>query len=71
MSITKKVNMLLASDGKKQIELLDVLGYKTPQSLNKKFTTESWHATDLVKVAEYCGAELAFILPDGTRIPIK
>lgn len=71
MEISKSIRKLLLETNKKQSDLIGVLNCKTRQAVNGKLANERWFASDLVKVAEYCGAELAFILPDGTHIPIK
>lgn len=68
MAISKKVKALLAEVDKKQSDLLDVLDIKSKQSLSNKFSNERWSADDLVKVAEFCGCKLAFVLPNGERI---
>lgn len=70
MEISKKIKALLADTGKKQSELLDVLDISSKQSLSNKFSNERWAADDLVKVADYCGCKLAFLLPNGERIVI-
>ena len=33
-----------------------------------KMMRDSWHADDLARVAEFVGAKVGFILPDGTTI---
>ena len=63
MSVSKKVKALLLEREKKQSDLMEVLG--------NKFSNERWSAEDLVKIAEYCGCKLAFILPNGERITIS
>ena len=68
MAISKKVKALLAQVDKQQSDLLDVLDIKSKQSLSNKFSNERWSADDLVKVAEFCGCKLAFVLPNGERI---
>ena len=54
--------------GMKQGDLLRVLGLSSKQSLSNKFTGERWAADDLIKIADYTGCKLAFILPDGERL---
>ena len=39
--------------------------------MSNKFARNSWFATDLIKVANFCGCKLAFILPDGQQIIIE
>ena len=68
MTVSNQVRALLNMTGKKQIELKDILGMGSKQSLNNKFSMDRWSADDLIKVAEFTGCKLAFILPDGERI---
>lgn len=68
MAISKNVKALLAQVDKKQYDLLNVLDIKSKQSLSNKFSHERWSADDLVKIAEFCGCKLAFVLPNGERI---
>ena len=71
MSITTSVRALLGMVGKRQCDLLPVFGLANVQSLSNKFRGERWSAADLVAVAEACGCRLAFVLPDGTILPIS
>ena len=71
VSVSKKVKALLLEREKKQSDLMEVLGMSSKQSLSNKFSNERWSAEDLVKIAEYCGCKLAFILPNGERIIIS
>ena len=71
MAASKKIKALLAQTDKKQADLLEVLDISSKQSLSNKFTNERWSADDLVKIAEFCGCKLAFILPSGERIVIE
>lgn len=68
MAVSKKVKALLMEREKKQSDLMDVLEMSSKQSLSNKFTNERWSAEDLVKIAEFCGCKLAFVLPNGERI---
>ena len=71
MSITNSVRALLKMRGMKQGDLLPVFGLANVQSLSNKFRGERWSAADLVKVAEFAGAKLAFIFPNGERLVIS
>ena len=71
MSISAVVQAVLKMSGKKQNDLIGVLGVGTKQSLSNKFSHERWYANDLAKVAEVCGCKLAFVLPDGQKIVIS
>ena len=70
MAVSKKVKALLMERDKKQSDLMDVLEMSSKQSLSNKFTNERWSAEDLIKIAEFCGCKLAFILPNGERITL-
>lgn len=68
MAVSKKIKSLLTETDKKQADIMGVLGMSSKQSLSNKFTHERWSAEDLVKIAEFCGCKLAFVLPNGERI---
>ena len=68
MAISKKIKSLLMETDKKQSDLMGVLDMGSKQSLSNKFTHERWSADDLVKIAEFCGCKLAFVMPNGERI---
>lgn len=70
MTTSKAIKALLAINGKKQSDLMELLQMSSKQSLSNKFTNERWSADDLAKIAESCGCKLAFILPDGQQIII-
>jgi DNA-binding Xre family transcriptional regulator len=71
MPISKKIKSLLIENDKKQSDLMEVLGMSSKQSLSNKFSNERWSADDLVKIADFCGCKLAFVLPNGERIVIE
>lgn len=71
MSISATVKALLSLTGKKQTDLQEPLKMGSKQSLSNKITAERWSAEDLIAVAECCGAELLFRLPDGQELPLK
>ena len=71
MPISKKIKSLLIENDKKQSDLMEVLGRSSKQSLSNKFSNERWSADDLVKIADFCGCKLAFVLPNGERIVIE
>lgn len=70
MAISKKIKSLLMETDKKQSDLMEVLNMGSKQSLSNKFAHERWSAEDLVKIADFCGCKLAFVLPNGERITI-
>ena len=67
MSISDKVKAVLSCAGKKQVELAEYMGMRR-QNLATKMQRDSWPASDLVKVAEFTGSKIGFIMPDGTCI---
>lgn len=67
MAVSNKIKALLAICNKRQIELAQFFSMGK-QSMNNKFARESWSAKDLIKVAEFTGCKIAFILPDGQQI---
>lgn len=70
MAISKRIKALLLETDMKQSDLMGVLDMSSKQSLSNKFTNERWSADDLVKIADFCGCKLAFVLPDGKQIVI-
>ena len=62
-TITGKIKALLAMAGKKNVELARYLGI-FPQSLQNKFNRGSFSADDLIKIADFCGAELVYLVGD-------
>jgi transcriptional regulator with XRE-family HTH domain len=68
MGISKKIKALLELTGKKQSDLMEVLGMGSKQSLSNKFSNERWSAEDLIAVAEFCDCKLMLVLPDGQQI---
>jgi len=71
MSISKQIRALLTLRGMKQTDIQGALGMASKQSLSNKFVHERWSAEDLVKIAEACGCELAFLAPDGQVIKVQ
>lgn len=71
MSVTNSIRALLNMKGFRQCDLLPVFEMANVQSLSNKFRGERWSAVDLVKIAEFCGAKLVFVLPNGERVLIS
>lgn len=67
MPTSDKIKALLMLSGKKQMELAEHFGMSR-QTMNNKFGRDSWSAKDLVKVADFCGCSVGFVLPDGQHI---
>ena len=70
MKISDGVGSALKVAGKRQKDLAELYG-KTKQSMSTKITRDQWFGKDLVKVAKFCGADLAFVFPNGTIIKIE
>lgn len=70
MSVSDKVKGLLALCGKRQGDMATSFGV-SKQSMSNKIAKNSWFASDLVKVADFCGCKLAFVMPDGQQIIIE
>ena len=69
MSISSSVKAALDKAGKRQNDLAAAYG-KSKQSMSMKVTRGNWFGKDLVKIAKFVGADLAFIFPDGSVIKI-
>lgn len=67
MSVSDKVKAGLALCGKKNIELAQHFGMSA-QSMQNKLGRESFSAKDLIKYADFVGARLALLFPDGQVI---
>ena len=67
MSASNKIKAVLKLCNKKQLDLAEHFGMTT-QTMSNKMARGSWSATDLVRVAEFTGCKIAFILPDGQQI---
>lgn len=70
MPVSDKVRALLALRGKRQADLAAHFGMK-PQSMNNKIKRDSWSAEDLIKVAEFTGSRVAFVLDDDQKIYLE
>ena len=70
MTISDGVRAALQVSGKKQKDLMEIFD-TTKQGISTKVTKDRWFGRDLVKVAEFVGADLAFVFPNGTTIKIQ
>lgn len=68
-SVSQRVKQALAGCGKKQVEMAEYFGISR-QAMSNKVGRDSWSAYDLAKAANFCGAQLAIIMPDGQQIII-
>ena len=71
MSISATVKALISMVGIKQGDLAPVLGVNSVQAVSNKFRLGQWKASDLVNIANHCGCRLAFVMDDGTILPIS
>lgn len=69
MSFSQKIKSVLTMSGKNHAGLASHLGI-SKQALSNKFYRDSFSASDLVKVAEYCETRLVFISDNGNQIVI-
>lgn len=67
MAISKKVKALISIKNKDLEGLANALGI-SKQALSNKFYRDSFSGEDLIKIAEYLGCDLAFIIDDTQRI---
>lgn len=65
--VTDKIKALLLITGKKQIELANEFGL-TAQSMSNKMTLNRYNADDLIRIAEFTGSKIGFLLPNGEHI---
>jgi len=63
MAVTHKVKALLELKHETNTGLAKHMGITT-QALHNKYHRDSYSASDLIKIAEYLGAELAFIVDE-------
>ena len=65
--VSDKVRSVLALAGKRPTDLAHL--YETSQqSINNKLSLNRFSADDLIRIAEFTGCKLAFILPDGGQL---
>lgn len=68
--VNDKVRAILALAGKRNIDLAELYGV-SKQSMNNKMTNNRFSADDLIRIAEFTGCRVAFVLPDGQHIFLK
>lgn len=71
MNVSSAIKTVLGMAKIKQRSLAGVLGAKSAQAVNNKFRLNRWTASELIKIAELTGCNLAFILPDGERVVLS
>jgi len=65
--VSDKIRALLALAGKKNIDLAELYGM-SKQSMNNKMTNNRFSADDLIRIADFAGCRIAFVLRDGQHI---
>lgn len=68
MTASRQIKALLDLTEKKQLDLAREFGLSTPQAMNNKLRRDHWSLEEIAKIADTCGAKLAFVLPDGSHI---
>ncbi|MBQ1406140.1 MAG: helix-turn-helix domain-containing protein [Oscillospiraceae bacterium] len=63
MPISATIKSLLTMRGKTKTDLANLFGV-SKQAISNKFTRDTWTASDLVRIAEFCGASIAFVSGD-------
>ena len=67
MAVSGKIKALLSIKGKDHAGLSEYLGISA-QALSNKFYRDSFSASDLIKIADYIGCPLAFVVDDVQKI---
>jgi transcriptional regulator with XRE-family HTH domain len=65
--ISDKIKALLALSGKKQIDLARLFDM-SKQTMNNKMAFNRFSADELIKIAEFTGCKIGFLLSDGQHI---
>lgn len=67
MAVSNKIKTMLTLTGKTHAELASHLGI-SPQALSNKFYRDSFSASDLIKIAEFCKGTLSFQTTNGSVV---
>ncbi|GFI60890.1 hypothetical protein IMSAG049_00039 [Clostridiales bacterium] len=67
MSVSGKIKALLSIKDKSHAELAEHLGISS-QALSNKFYRDSFSSSDLIKIADFAGCPLAFMVDDALNI---
>ena len=65
--LNEKIRSVLSLGGHSQTDLAKEWGM-SKQALSNKIRRQYFNASDLVKLAKFCGAELAFTMPNGSKV---
>lgn len=69
MAVNSKVRAMLNMKDRKPHELAEYFGISA-QAMRNKISRNSFSSDDLIKVADFLGCELAFILSDSQKITL-
>jgi transcriptional regulator with XRE-family HTH domain len=67
MTVSSKIRALLKLMGKENLQLAQYLKI-SKQSMGNKLSRDSFSAEDLIKVADFLGCDLAFIVNEKMKI---
>ena len=70
MSVSNTIKALLYMKGKKQSDLAAHFGM-WPQSMANKMSRGSFSAEDLLKIADFTGCRVAFVMEDGQMLYLE
>ena len=72
MAFSKKIKLALLKGGKSATlsELAPLYGV-SPRYAGKKINSGKLSASELIKTADYCGCELAFVFPNGDKVSLN
>lgn len=70
MSVAEKVKAVMALSNRKQQELAEHYGM-SKQSMSNKFAQSRFSADDLIRIAEFTGCRVGFVLPDGQQVLLE
>lgn len=65
--VSDKIRTILAWAGKRPTDLAILYG-TSQQSMNNKLSQSRFSAEDLIRIAEFTGCRVAFVLPDGGQV---
>ena len=65
--VSDKIRSILALSGKRPADLARLYG-TSQQSMNNKLSQSRFSAEDLIRIAEFTGCRIAFLLPDGGQV---
>jgi len=69
MAITNKIKSLLEHQNKSSEGLAAHLGVSR-QAIYNKYNRDSYSAEDLIRIADYLGVDLAFVVDDKQRVTL-